>query len=345
MKNKIAKSAEFKNWVLDISKKFKASQIKAACHVNSEMLQFYFYLGKEISMTSFKAQYGNKFYDNLSKELIANLPNTKGFSSRNLRYIENFYTLYKNEIQIMPQLVAKLFVIPWGHHRYIIDKCKDVKEAIFFINKVIENNWSRAVLLNFLDTNLYKRNKGSITNFDLRLPEIDKDLANEIIKDPYNFDFLSFGDKFNEKELKDALIDNIQKFLMELGNGFAYIGKEYRLYIDDIELYLDMIFYNTKIHAYVVVEVKTTNFKPEYIGQLGTYTVAVDHLLKSDKDEKTIGILICKDKKDSLAKYALESSSQPLGISSFELSKVLPANFKSNLLTIEEIENELKKKL
>ena len=171
-----------------------------------------------------------------------------------------------------------------------------------------------------------------------------KELANDMLKSPYSFDFLTIQEKYTEKELKDALIDNIQKFLRELGTGFAYMGREYRLQVGQTEQFLDMLFYNTKIHAYVVIEVKTTEFKPEFVGQLGTYVVAVDHLLRTDRDEKTVGILICKDKDDVLARYALDSSSQALGVSSFELSKLIPENFKSSLPSIEEIEEELKRK-
>ena len=172
---------------------------------------------------------------------------------------------------------------------------------------------------------------------------MDKDLAKEITKDPYSFNFLTLEKKYSEKELKDALITNIQKFLLELGTGFAYMGREYRLPVGQTEQFLDMLFYNTNVHAYVVVEVKVTDFKPDYIGQLGTYVVAVDHILKTEKDEKTIGILICKGKDEILARYSVDSSSQPLGISSFELSKLIPDNFKSSLPTIEELENELSK--
>lgn len=334
----------FKEWVAALSKKYRQSQIKAAIKVNSELLFFYLELGEEISKTSFKAAFGSKFYETLSKELTSKIDNSKGFSPRNLRYIESFYTLYNREIIKLPQVVAQLTSIPWAHHRYIIDKCKDSKKALFFVRKTIENNWSRAVLLNFLDTNLYEREGKAITNFSVTLPETNGDLANESIKNPYNFNFLTLTEKYNEKELKDALINNIQKFLTELGTGFAYMGREYRLEVGQTEQFLDMLFYNTKIHAYVVIEVKTTSYKPEYSGQLGTYVVAVDHLLKTDRDEKTIGILICKDKDETLVRYSLESSSQPLGVSSYELSKLIPENFRSSLPTIEEMEEELKDK-
>ena len=341
MTKEILNSKDFKKWVSNISTKYKQSQIKAARKVNNEMISFYYDLGKEIASTSFKATYGSNFYNKLSQELISNLPNVRGLSPINLRYMEKFYTIYNSIIQNVPQVVEKLFSIPWGHHRYIIDKCKDVDEALFFVDKVHENNWSRNVLLTFLDTNLYKREAKAITNFKDRLPDITSDLAQQITKDPYCFDFLSIRQNFDEKELKDALVDNIQKFLIELGTGFAYMGREYRLEIGDAEEYLDMLFYNTHIHSYVVVEVKTSDFKPSDIGQLGTYVVAVDHILKSEKDEKTVGLLVCKNKNEFLARYALESSTQPLGISSFELSNIIPENFKGSLPTVEEIENEL----
>ena len=335
---------KFVEWVASLSKKYRQAQIKAAIRVNSEMLAFYYYLGEEISLTPFKNTYGSYFFENLSKELTKKLPDAKGLSPKNLRYMEKFYTLYKDKVQIFPQLVGQLFSVPWNHHRYIIDKCKDVNKALFYVEKTIENNWSRSVLLNFLDTNLYERQGKGITNFKASLPKVGKDLANEVVKNPYCFNFLTLENDFTEKELKDALINNIQKFLTELGTGFAYMGREFRLQVGETEQFLDMLFYNTKVHAYVVIEVKTTNFKPEYVGQLGTYVVAVDHILKTDRDDKTIGILICKDKDDVLARYALDSSSQALGVSSFELSKLIPEDFKSSLPTIEEIEEELKRK-
>ena len=332
---------KFKEWVATLSQKYRQSQIKAAIRVNSEIISFYFELGKEISKTSFKAKYGNCFYDNLSKQLNSLLPEAKGLSPVNLRYSERFYNMYYKYIKIFPQVVEQLPLVPWGHHRCIIDKCKDVNKAIFFVQKTIENNWSRAVLINFLDTNLYERSNHKINNFKAVLPSEQSDLAVSLLKDPYSFDFLTFSDRYNEKELKDALINNIQKFLIELGTGFAYMGREYRLDVAGTELFIDMLFYNTKVHSYVVIEIKTAAFKPEYVGQLGTYVVAVDHQLKTERDDKTIGILICKDKNNVLARYSLESTSKPLGVSSFELTKLIPDNFKGSLPSIEDIENEL----
>lgn len=354
---------KFIEWVATLSKKYRQSQIKATVRVNSELILFNLKLGEEINNSSFKKKYGNSFFKMLSNELARNLKDVRGFSPRNLAYIESFYILYKKILQqvvaklpstnidnnengeIEQQIITKLSMLPWGHHVVIIDKCmRNPAKAWFFINKTIENNWSRSVLLSFLDSDLYERQGKAITNFEANFPVVDKDLANDLLKSPYSFNFLTIQEKFTERELKDALISNIQKFLTELGTGFAYMGREYRLQVGQTEQFLDMLFYNTKVHAYVVVEVKTTDFKPEYVGQLGTYVVAVDHILKTDRDEKTIGILICKDKDDVLARYALDSSSQALGVSSFELSKLIPENFKSSLPTIEEIEKELKRK-
>lgn len=337
----IVLSNEFKAWVSNISEKYKQAQIKAAISVNSEMLKFYFELGKEIANNSFKATYGSKFYDSLSEELVSNLPNVKGLSPKNIRYIEKFYKLYNDQVQNFPQLVGQLFSIPWGHHRYIIDKCKSVDKALFFVRKVHENNWSRDVLLNFISTDLYEREGKAITNFELALPDTNKDLAKQITKDPYNFDFLTITNEYNEKELKDALVENIQKFLLELGEGFAFVGREHRMLVGETEFFTDLLFYNIKLHAYVVIEVKITKFTPGDLGQLSTYVSSVNHLLKGENDNPTIGILICKDKDKIVAEYSLENYNIPLGISSYELNKLLPKELKNSLPSIEELERKL----
>jgi len=293
------------------------------------------------------------------------LPGQEGFSKTNLRYIKNFYILYSKKPpqlvgktkstnlpqvvgdlrdgEISPQIVDELCTVPWGHHRYIIDKCNgDVIKALFYVRKTVENNWSRAVLLNYLDTDLYERQGKAISNFTNQLPPPQGDLAQEITKDPYNFDFLAMRESFDERELKDALTSNVVQFLMELGSGFAFVGKEYRLVVGQTEKFCDLLFYNINLHCYVVVEVKVDKFESEYIGQLGTYVTAVNHILKSENENPTIGILICKEKDNVLAQYALESSSQPIGISEYELSKLYPTDFKGSLPSIEEIERQLK---
>lgn len=343
--------AQYREWISEVSKRFHQSQIKAAVKVNDEMLRFYWQLGKELHDRKDKFSYGQSFYKTISRDLRRELPDVKSFSETNLRYMQKFAELY-SEISNLPQVgedfrseeIEPLFAIPWGHHKIIIDKCNgNPKKALFFVNQVIQNNWSRAVLLNFLDTDLYERQGKAITNFNLTLPAMQSDLAQEITKDPYKFDFITLTQSYNEKELKDALMDNIQKFLLELGNGFAFVGREYRIEIGSTENFIDMLFYHIRLHCYVVVEVKVTEFESSYAGQLGTYVVALNHQLKTEKDEPTLGLLVCKSKDDIKAQYALEASSQPLGVSAYELSKLIPENFKGSLPSIDEIESELRK--
>ena len=218
---------------------------------------------------------------------------------------------------------------------------KHTLQALYYAKKSLDNNWSRAVLLNFIDSNLYEREGKAITNFKTTLPEIQGDLAQAITKDPYNFDFLTLSQRYNEKELKDALMDNITRFLLELGNGFAFVGREVRLVVGETEKFIDMLFYNIKLHCYVVLEVKINEFDSSYAGQLSSYVVAVNHQLKGQNDNPTIGLLVCKSLDKVEAQYALEATSQPIGISGYELYKLLPENFKGTLPSIEEIEAQL----
>lgn len=345
----------YKVWLSDVSNKFRQSQIKASTRVNEEMLCFYFWLGGKIYFLKNEINVGNIFYSEVSKDLQEILPDVKSFSPTNLKYMQYFFELYgspqlvdsKKTLELSPQLVdskRNIFKIPWGHQRCIIDKCKGAYDkAVFYVQKTIENNWSRAVLLNFLDTDLYERQGKAITNFSQTLPAVESELAQAITKDPYKFDFLTLTEKYSEKELKDALMDNIAKFLLELGNGFAFVGREVRLEIGESENFVDMLFYNIKLHCYVVIEVKVTEFDSRDMGQLGTYMVAVNHQLKGETDAPTLGLLICKFKDNVKARYALEASSQPMGISEYDMSQFMPENFKSSLPTIEEIENELRR--
>ena len=380
--------ADYKEWLTSIKKEYRRSQIKAATKVNIELVSFNWRLGRSIVLMRAEAKWGSRFFEVLSRDLKDLLPESQGFSPKNLRYMEKFYRLFPDEAipqnsenehenEIVPQVVGKMttahvlpirgehlnenehennelvifssdapaageevFALPWGHIRHIIDSSgEDSRKALFYIHESIKNNWSRAVLLNFLGTNLYERSGRAITNFPTAMPEYRGDLAAEITRDPYNFDFLVIRKDYDERSLKDALIANIEKFLLELGTGFSYIGREYRLKVGQTEIFCDMLFYNTTAHAYVVVEVKVKDFQPGDIGQLGTYVVAVDHLLRSETDNKTIGLLICKGKSEIMARYALESVSQPLGISSYELSALIPESYESSMPTIEEIES------
>lgn len=337
-----ALESEYKNWISELKTRYQSSQIKAAVKVNSELLKFYWSLGRDIVSKKIESDWGSGFYKKLSFDLSKSIPNVKGFSVTNLKYMKYFYELFQNEVENCPQLVDEFTLIPWGHIRYIIDSCKtDSKKALFFVQKTIENNWSRAVLLNFLDTDLYERQGNAISNFSATLPAIQSELAQQMTKDPYTFDFISISEKYDETELKSALIQNIEKFLLELGKVFAYMGRGFRLQVGSEEKFMDMLFYNVNLRCYVAIEVKVEKFEASHLGQLGLYVSAVNHLLKKEGDNPTIGLLICKSKDDVVAQYSLESSAVPIGISEYDLQKLYPVDFKSSLPSIEEIENEL----
>ena len=331
---------KFKNWVMSLSQNYKKAQIKAAIHVNSDLIKFYYELGEEIAKTSFKASYGNSFYNLLSLQLKKEIPNCKGLNHQNLRYAEKFYTRYK---KIFPQVVGELTLIPWGHHRIIIDKCKTLEKCLFYIRQTIDGNLSRIDLESRILAEVYERSQNTLDNFKNSLPSVNSIIADQIMKDPYEFDFLAIRQTYDEKELKDELTKHIESFLLELGNGFAYVGKEVRLLLGYTEMYCDLLFYNIKAHCYVVIEIKTGTFKPEHMGQLIGYTATIDATLKGENDNKTVGILICKNKDNTLAKHIINNVDSPVGISEYQLSNLIPEKYKNSLPTIEELE-EMEKK-
>ncbi len=283
----------------------------------------------------------------MSKDLRKTFPNMSGFLVQNLKSIRYWYKFYnsdENGLQSVSQmeLIEKIIKsIPWGHNQRIMYKCKNIAEALFYAQKTMDNGWSRTVLEHQIDSGLYDRQGKAITNFQLKLPEPQSDLAEQTLKNPYNFDFLTLREKYDEKELEDALINQITQFLLELGTGFSYLGRQVHLHVGESDFYMDLLFYHVRLHCYVVVELKTEKFKPEFAGKLNFYVTAVNKQMKTEKDNPTIGILICKDKDDVVAEYALDDISQPIGIAEYELTKVLREEFKSSLPTVEEIESEL----
>src|SRR5574344_253104 len=343
MGNLINTDNAYKEWISDISLRFKQSQIKASMKVNSEMLRFYWSLGHDMDEKKDLYHWGSNFYEQIGKDLRKEQPDVKSFSARNLQNMHQFYRLVDFTKQVVSQIADdEIFLIPWGHIVKIMNKVDGNRDkALFYIHKTLENNWSRAVLMNFLDTDLYERQGKAVSNFDLTLPAPQSDLAQAITRDPYTFDFLTIRESYDEKELKDALMDNITRFLLELGNGFAFVGREYRLEIGNTSNFIDMLFYNIKLHCYVVVEIKVKEFDSGDMGQLGTYMVAVNHQLKGENDGPTLGLLICKSKDNVKARYALEASSQPMGISQYDITTFIPEEFKGSLPTIEEIEAEI----
>lgn len=354
-------SSHYKDWIVDLKSRIQQSQIKAAIKVNSALLELYWEMGKDISERNFENTFGSGFFKQLSKDLMIEFPKFKGLSESNLKYLKRFYIFYNqgitnrqqvvdefkieenaNRQQLANEFPQKLFLIPWGHQIQIFTKCKNTKEAYFYINKTIENGWSRAVLMNMMSGDLYQSQGKAITNFSKTLPDYHSDLIQQTLKDPYNFDFLEMTENFKEKELENALIDNIQKFLIELGSGFAFVGKQVAMKVGEKSFSIDLLFYHIKLKRYIVIELKTGDFEPEFAGKLNFYVTAVDKQLRDENDNATVGLIICKTKDDIIAEYSLTDLHKPLGISSYELRKILPENFKSSLPSIEDIENELK---
>ena len=361
---------EYLEWIAELSQRYRQSQIKAAVKVNSEMLKFYWSIGKDITDRQYDNKYGTHFYENLSRDLSLALNKKKGFSPTSLKYTKYFYCLYSPLFQnrhqpaddfektSRPQLADKsidanrhqladdfemLFQIPWVHHHRIIDKCSDnPKKALFFVRKTLENQWGRGVLLNFLSTDLYESQGAALTNFATTLPKPESDLAQEYFKDPYHFEFLQMNEEYTEKELKDALMSKLVQFLIELGKGFSFVGREYRLSAGGKDKYIDLLFYIIPLHRYCVIEVKTTEFDFPDIGQLAGYVAMVDDLMNTPIESSAIGLLICKEKNSVMARYALSQINSPIGISEYELAKQqLPKELQDKLPSVEEIEQRL----
>ena len=366
----MASNSDFKSWVSQLKQDIRSAQIRAAIKVNTELLRLYWRMGADICEKQKSASWGDGWLKELSRELMTEFPDMKGFSHRNLQYIRQWYLFYNQENTIVQQAVAQLedvnvqqavakldddmrqqtvaqisedvfFSVPWGHHLYIISQCKDVRRAVFYLKKTVENGWSRAVLLNYLDTNLYERQGKAVNNFNRLLANPQSELAAQTLKDPYNFDFLTLDGEYRERELEQALTHNVTRFLLELGTGFAFVGSQVSLQVGEDTVYPDLLFYHLELRCYVVVELKVTKFKGEHLGQLGVYVSAVNHIKKKPTDNPTIGLLICKTKNNVMAQYALESTNQPIGISEYQLSKLMPEHIQSQLPTIEDIEATL----
>ena len=361
---------DYTRWVEDLSVRYRQSQIKAAVRVNQELLKYYWELGRDIEEMHVEERWGQSVIKNLSVDLQLKNPNSTGLSRTNIYYAKKFYLLYSQYLKVVPQVVGQLengkaqqavkdspeivpqpvgqleemlFSIPWGHHRYLIDRYgTEPAKAFFYVKKTMQEGWSRDVLLNFMDSGLYERERKALTNFTRTLPDETSDLAQELTKDPYNFAFTGITKPYNEQILKDALLANISQFLLELGTGFAYIGKEYRLQIGQKEKFIDLLFYNLNLSCYVVIEVKIGEFDFQDLGQLSGYVVACNHILRKEgRDNPTIGLLICRQKDSMLAQYALEGSNLPLGISEYDLEKLYPEKVEGTIPTIEEIEARL----
>ncbi|SFV66830.1 FIG074102: hypothetical protein [hydrothermal vent metagenome] len=335
-------TTEYKEFIKEIKTKVYQAQIKASVKVNIELLKFYWELGKEIVEKQKSANWGSAFLKNLNQDLMREFPDIKGFSYRNIKYIRQWYLFYSTNTEEGQQVVALLTQIPWGHNLHIITKCKDINQALYYVNQTLKYGWSRTILVHQIESQLYEREGKSLTNFTNTLPKAQSDLANQMLKDPYNFDFLTLTKDYKERELEDGLMEHITKFLMELGQGFTFVGRQHKLNVGGKDFYIDLLFYHIKLYCYVVVELKVVDFEPEFAGKLNFYISAVDGEIRGERDNPTIGILICKSKNSTIVEYALKDINKPIGISDYQLSNILPKEFKSTLPSIEEIEEELK---
>lgn len=320
----------FKLIVNDIKNEIKTTQIKVAVEANKSLINLYFRLGKILN-DNFK--YGNKFIDDISHELKLEFPNMKGFSVRNLKYMKKFYIEYKDNKSVQ-RCVAQL---PWRHNIVLMSKLKDNEIRKIYVEATINNGWGRDMLVHQIENNYHLRIGNSSNNFKNSLPEYDSDLANKTIKDPYIFDFLTLKERYKEKELESAMLEKIKDVLVELGKGFSFVGNQYKISTNSNDYYIDLLFYHLDLKCYIVVELKTTDFKPEYIGQLGFYVTAVNETLKKDSDYDTIGLLLCKSKDRLTAKWSLKSTNVPIGIASYELNKYIPKDILEKLPTEEDL--------
>lgn len=339
------------NLLSDIKIRIRQAQLKATLSVNTEMLIMYWDIGKMLYERQKQEGWGTKVIPRLAKDISNELPELKGFSERNIKFMVQLYKEYGVNNAIGKQAVSqlenrKLLIsqIPWGHNILLMQKVKDISNRIWYIEKTIENGWSRDTLSLMIKSNAHKRHGKSISNFSLTLSDPQSDLARQSLKDPYIFDFLTMTEHFNERELELELIKHLEKFLMELGAGFAFVGRQYHIEISNNDFYIDLLFYHLKLRCFVVIELKRGDFKPEYAGKMNFYCSAIDDILKHSTDQPTIGLILCQTRDRILAEYSLRDMNKPIGISEYELTRILPENLKSTLPSIEEIETELWKK-
>jgi len=331
----------YSQWLANLKNRFRQVQLKAAVAVNTELLQFYWELGADIVARQADQHWGSGFLQRLSQDLMREFPQVKGFSKRNLEQIRRWRQFWHAQPEIAKQAATQLFAVPWWHNVVIVSKCASHAEALYYLNQTQIHGWSRAVLTHQIESGLWQREGKAISNFAHTLPVPQSDLATQVLKDPYVFDFLSLTPEHDERELERALIDHITQFLLELGAGFAYMGRQVPLQVGEREFFLDLLFYHARLHCYVVVELKTVDFEPEFAGKLNFYLKAVDEQLRSASDAPSIGLLLCKSKDRLVAEYALSDIHKPLGLASYTLSHTLPEGLRGKLPSIEELEAEL----
>lgn len=332
---------EYGQWLGQLKARFRRVQLKAAVAVNVELLQFYWQLGADMAARQAEQRWGDGFLQRLSQDLMREFPQVKGFSKRNLEQIRRWYRFWSSPPEIAKQAATQLFTIPWWHNVLIVSKCANHDEALYYLRQTQAHGWSRAVLTHQIEGRLWQREGKAIHNFENTLPAPHSDLAAQVLKDPYVFDFLSLTPEHNERELETALVDHITQFLLELGAGFAYMGRQVPLQVGERDFFLDLLFYHARLHCYVVVELKTGDFEPEFAGKLNFYLKAVDAQLRGQHDAPSIGLLLCKSKDRLVAEYALSDIHKPLGLASYTLSHTLPEGLLDKLPSIETLEQQL----
>ncbi len=334
-------NGEYEAFLRDLKVRIQSAQVRAALAVNRELVLLYWQMGRAIDEKQQLHGWGDKVLERLAADLRSAFPGVEGFSSRNLYRMRAFYRAYPDENEIVPQVVAQ---IPWGHNIWLLEKVKDVEARLWYAQQTVENGWSRAILTHHIESRLYERQGKAITNFERTLPSPQSDLAQQLLKDPYNFDFLALGKDAHEKHLEAGLVQHIREFLLELGQGFAFVGSQYPLQVGDSDFFIDLLFYHLKLRCFVVIDLKMRAFEPEYAGKINFYLSAVDDLLRHEGDAPSIGVILCKTKDATVAEYALRNMNKPIGVSAHltaELTRSLPDNLKSELPTIEELEAEV----
>ncbi len=344
VKNTEISAAHYVKFITSLKTKIRSAQIKGAIAANRELIKLYWDIGKEISEKQTQESWGSNVLERVAKDLQNEFPGVEGFSRRNMFRMKAFYQAYAKVPQAVAQLAyLPVFSIPWGHNALILEKVKDTAERLWYAQKSIENGLSRSVLAVWIENDVYRREGKAITNFQAALPAPQSDLAQQSLKDPYLFDFLTLHKAYLEKDLEDGLVKHIQKFLVELGQGFAFVGQQYPVNAGEKTLYIDLLFYHLKLRCYIIVELKGGEFDSRDAGQMSAYLSAVDDQLRHVSDQPTIGIILCKTKNNVFAEYVLRNFNRPIGVAEFEAKLVekLPKELKSSLPTVEEIEAEL----
>ena len=336
MKN-LASNDAYRNFFVEIKQKIQQAQVKATVTVNQQLLVLYWEIGTEIIQRHKTSSWGDKVLEQLSSDLKKAFPDMKGFSTRNLKYMRRFAQNYPN-FEIGQQPVAQ---ISWSHNILLLQKCPDKKERLFYAQKALQNGWSRNIMVHQIDLQLYHRQGKAISNFETTLPAPQSDMAQQILKDPYILDFLDLKEDVVERELEDAIMNHIMKFLLELGVGFAFVGRQYRVVADDEDYAIDLLFYHLHLRCYVVIDLKMKDFKPEYAGKMNFYLSAVDDQVKQEWDNPSIGMILCRGRKNVKVEYALKDINKPIGISEYQLTDLIPKDLKSKLPSIEDLEREL----